>query len=173
MGVFLLISGLSAYSDDYSTSRLSPDNEALPSVPYHGMRLPPVPQREFCVEEIFASEHDDEDDDDEEHRDDSGEDDDDDEYLEILVRFSLPIDPRTLDKDNVLKDKRGRSVKAEYEFNRQGTVIRIRSKEDDDLSLSLDGLKAFNGDELLKMKYFEDIEDGFVYYEGGSGWRKF
>lgn len=139
--------------------------DPAPVIPYHGMRLPPVSPKMFCVEEIRArAEHD-------------GDDDDDERDLEIYVRFSLPIDPRTLDRGKVLSDARGRAVRADFGFNRAGDVLKIelerhpRELDALSLTLTLTELKAFNG-EAIEPRIFAGIGDGYTYRAKENPWKE-
>lgn len=128
-----------------------------PVFPYHGMRLPPRFER-FSVEGIFARKI---------------EFDFDKSVLEIMVHFSVPVDPRTLNERNVLLNGIPAGRKARFEYNRTGNIVRVTIAEpDDEYSLEFLELTAFNG-EPLEHQVFTGIKDGFFFYGNMEEWKGF
>ena len=127
------------------------------AVPYHGMRQPPHPVG-FEVEGIFARKLTLEDK----------------EVFEMMIRFSAPVDPRSLDERSVYLNGEPAGKEARFEYNRTGTAIRvsIENPEDETFSLEFFGLVAFNGEPLVK-KSFDGIKDGYFFYGNKEEWKRF
>lgn len=127
------------------------------AVPYHGTRQSPHPEG-FKVEGIFARKLTLEDK----------------EIFEMMIHFSAPVDPRSLDERRVYLNGKPAGEGTHFEYNRTGTAIRvsIENPEDEAFSLELLGLEAFNGEPLVE-SFFDGIKDGYFFYGNKEEWKRF
>lgn len=154
----LCISLLSADDKRIPEELFREPEKGRPVVPYHGMRLPPRPMR-FRVEGISARKI----------QFDSAAD-----IFEIIIHFSVPVDPRTLNGRNVLLNGSTAGNKTRFEYNKTGNMVRITIEEpkEKEYSIQFLELKAFNG-EPLEGNYFTGIKDGFFFYGEREEWERF
>lgn len=109
-----------------------------PVLQYHGKRIPGNDDN-FSVKEINLSEN----------------------GSSVTVFFSSPVDPRSISSDKIILNGKtlGKAIKCEY--NRAGDMVRIplNEKVSKKFSISLKGIKNFNGSELKEF-YFEELIPG-------------
>ena len=137
--LFAAVTSISCFSQE--KGKIHP----RPFVPYHGMRMEPDGVREFKVTKITG-------------RLNSNNEK---ELFEIIFRFSVPVDPRTVSGNSVKLNGRICTGNVFFTYGRKGESIRISVFEPDakNYDVEFTELKAFNGDRLNKVLY-EYIEDG-------------
>lgn len=113
-------------------------------VPYHGMRIPKETE-EFCIKDVFGS------------RSSNGER----VLFEITMRFSMPIDPRTVSGKTVLLNGKECDENVFFHYGRRGESIRITIVDSPEKKYSVEfkELASFDGKKLMENK-ISDIEDG-------------
>ena len=96
------------------------------------------------------------------------------EVFEMMIHFSAPVDPRSLDERCVYLNGKPADKGTQFEYNRTGTAIRvsIENPEDETFSLEFFGLEAFNGEPLVE-RSFEGIKDGYFFYGNKEEWKRF
>lgn len=119
-------------------------------VPYHGMRVKPN-QQEFMVNVLTAQ------------KNSNGEN----ALMEITLRFSMPIDPRTVTPASVLLNGEKCGSNVFFHFGRRGESVRITivNAQEETFSLKLEGVESYKGDKLAETE-FENIQDGTEIIKG-------
>ena len=92
----------------------------------------------------------------------------------MMIHFSAPVDPRSLDKKSVYLNGKPAGRGTRFEYNKTGTAIRvsIENPEDETFSLEFFGLEAFNGEPLVE-SFFDGIKDGYFFYGNKEEWKRF
>lgn len=87
--------------------------------------------------------------------------------MEITVRFSMPIDPRTVNSETVLLNGKKCGSNVFFHFGRRGESVRVTiiNAEDEAYSLKFDGIESYKGDSLLENE-FENIQSGTEIVKG-------
>lgn len=70
------------------------------------------------------------------------------------VKFSTPVDPRTLKPENILLNEKPLSPETKITFNREGTVARfsISQKNYSSCTIKISGVKTFDGQEIKDLE---------------------
>lgn len=116
-------------------------------VPYHGKRMT-ADSSEFSVSRIHV------------RNISNGEN----ELLEIMIRFSNPVDPRSVKSENILLNgiKCGSNAFIRYGRNGESLKIAVFSPEEKLKYLELNEIKSFNGVNLSKTRY--DADDSKFFF---------
>lgn len=119
-------------------------------VPYRGMRMT-TEQTEFTVRSLIVQNNS------------NGEN----SLMEITVRFSMPIDPRSVTGETVLLNGSKCGSNVFFHFGRRGESVRITivNPEEEKYTLKFEGIKSYKED-VLKENIFENIQDGTEIIKG-------
>ena len=80
--------------------------------------------------------------------------------LEIFVRFSMPINPRTVNVQTVLLNEKPCGSNVRFHYDRKGETMMISILEpDEEYSIEFKNLNSYNGKIMQDMKYC-GIKDG-------------
>lgn len=112
-------------------------------VSYHGMRVDRE-EKKFQVTKIAAKKN---------KRSEK-------DLLEIFVRFSMPINPRTVNVQTVLLNEKPCGSNVRFDYDRKGESMRISILEpDEEYSIEFKNLNSYNGKTMQDAKYC-GIKDG-------------
>lgn len=113
-------------------------------VPYRGMRVT-TEQQEFKVRTLMAKRNFNEEN----------------SLMEITVRFSMPIDPRTVNASTVLINGKKSGSNVIFNYGRKGESVRITiiNADEDSFTIKFDGVESYKGDGLKETE-FENIQNG-------------
>ena len=82
------------------------------------------------------------------------------DLLEIFVRFSMPINPRTVNVQTVLLNEKPCGSNVRFHYDRKGETMMISILEpDEEYSIEFKNLNSYNGKIMQDMKYC-GIKDG-------------
>lgn len=82
------------------------------------------------------------------------------DLLEIFVRFSMPINPRTVNVQTVLLNEKPCGSNVRFHYDRKGESMMISILEpDEEYSIEFKNLNSYNGKIMQDMKYC-GIKDG-------------
>lgn len=113
-------------------------------VPYRGMRIA-TEQTEFIIKRIYAKKI---------YNEENS-------LMEITVRFSMPVDPRTVNLETVLLNEEKCGSNVFFNFGRKGESVRITivNENIDVYSLKFLKIESYKGDQLKETE-FENIQNG-------------
>lgn len=136
--VFIIAFSVSAFSEG---EKKPPKRDY---VPYCGMRVT-TEQQDFMVTMLSAQ------------KSFNGEN----SLMEITVRFSMPIDPRSVNAGTVLLNEEKCGSNVFFHFGRRGESVRISilNPKEESIDIKFTELISYKGDKLLGCE-FENIQDG-------------